>query len=480
MIRIIAGALAGIIMAWVLLYPVNDNDGNGKHNQKRSTNSRYTLVEFHGLQLYTGGAPAYLDEKETILNPECLETHGHYGQVVTETTPQMQCYLGRDDATSDVKDRLRIIEDALQVAQQQQLPTTDDDDTTLHIFVVPEFYWRGVNGAYQFGDDTVDDPNSCGPICRILQGLEAIVAQPQFKNWFFVFGTILASERLPTEDPYDYLFYNFAPIYKGYDPTTTSSTGKRFLLPKRYVSSSDFLTPQRHLTNPSVYEELFGNHQHPAKDTTVDNPFDMFRKRYDDRVFKRYKDELNDLGYSMIEYDWIMVDGLSFSLEICFDHQMRTALNTYLGDMVTGRHTRIPSSSDDGLSYTSIPEYQAQISIVSSAGMTVVAESLALTNNGTMFLQDGLSNTTTFKYWNAKDSCEVGVQFEGGTEAITRQTLLSSTDVRFLHSVHNATRATMVYEKDWESAIAGLFSATQYPPRIVSYGPVDIATVHRR
>jgi hypothetical protein len=116
----------------------------------------------------------------------------------------------------------------------------------------------------------------------------------------------------------------------------------------------------------------------------------------------------------MIEYDWLMVDGLSITAEICFDHQMRTALNTYLGDVVTGRQTLIPSSSDEGLSYVSIPQYQAQISIVSSAGMTVTPDSLALTNGGTIFLQDGLSNATNQMIWS-DEGCEQGLQFEGGT-----------------------------------------------------------------
>ena len=67
-------------------------------------------------------------------------------------------------------------------------------------------------------DEKADDPSICGPICHVLKGLEAMVAQERFEDWLFVFGTVIASESLPTQDPYDYLFYNFAPIYKGYNP----------------------------------------------------------------------------------------------------------------------------------------------------------------------------------------------------------------------------------------------------------------------
>ena len=73
--------------------------------------------------------------------------------------------------------------------------------------------------------------------------------------------------------------------------------GKRFLLPKRYVSSSDFLTPQRHL-NVSTYKQLLGQ---PPGDATVYNPHDFNQKRYDPTMWKKYKDELGALGYVTVD-----------------------------------------------------------------------------------------------------------------------------------------------------------------------------------
>ena len=173
-----------------------------------------------------------------------------------------------------------------------------------------------------------------------------------------------------------------------------------------------------------------------------------------------------------------MVDGLALSLEICFDHQMRSALNTYMGDIVTGRTTLIPSSSDAGLTYTNIPEHQAQISIVSSAGMTVTTDSLALTNGGTIFLQDGLSNVTNRMFWSV-EGCEQGLQFEGGTEAAQRRAFLSPTDIVFEHKALSHFQRLDLYE-DWEAELDGAFSAKVYPPQITIFDPVDIAEVARR
>jgi hypothetical protein len=180
----------------------------------------------------------------------------------------------------------------------------------------------------------------------------------------------------------------------------------------------------------------------------------------------------------MIEYDWLMVDGISFTCEICFDHDRRSAKNTYLADIVTGRTTRIPSSSDKGLTFVPIPAYQAQISLVSSAGMTVTEDALALTNMGVIFLQDGLNNSSNRMYWGAMEGCEYtkGFQFDGGTEAVRREAILSKDDVFFEYrSVQSFQRYPVYYE--WEKRLKGSFSSNVYPPELVIYASMDVAQV---
>jgi hypothetical protein len=71
--------------------------------------------------------------------------------------------------------------------------------------------------------------------------------------------------------------------------------------------------------------------------------------------------------------------------------------------MIQGRTARIPSSSDEqGLQMVPIPIHQAQIGVVSSAGMTINANSMALVENGTLFLQDGMSNASAYQYIDRK------------------------------------------------------------------------------
>lgn len=258
--------------------------------------SKYSRVQGVGFQIYTGGAPAYIEDPQggaSIPNPECT-THSSYGQHETDTVPVIQCYLGDDNPVTDVVMRLNVMKDAVETAFLQ----VNQDPSVLKVFVAPEFFWRGPNGAYIFGDEDFGNDKVCGPICKILVELEDFIAQKRFENWIFLFGTVIAYEKLPKEDTFDYLFYNFAPVYKGYDPTKMDHTGKKFLLPKRYVSSSDFLTPRRHL-NSSLFEELIGDDAMQRRDTTIRNPFDYKQKRYNDHVWADYKTELTDLGYDL-------------------------------------------------------------------------------------------------------------------------------------------------------------------------------------
>ena len=46
----------------------------------------------------------------------------------------------------------------------------------------------------------------------------------------------------------------------------------------------------------------------------------------------------------MIEYGWFYIDGIAFSVEICLDHLVHRALQTYNANVVTGGKVKIPSS----------------------------------------------------------------------------------------------------------------------------------------
>jgi hypothetical protein len=325
MTHLIVGAAAFFVLQFLLVMTMragktcsNSNSNTADNDSSESvglsstplppsTRSKYTRVQGMGFQIYTGGAPAYLNSTDTddddvrgVSNPECIGRSA-YGETFLEDEPVIQCYIGNDDPYIDVQQRLVIMQQAVERAYE----LADHNADVLKVFIAPEFFWRGIRGAYVMEEEDASDPTTCGPICKVLKGLEAIVADERYENWLFLMGTVIAYEKLPAHQAYDYLFYNFAPIYKGYDPAKMDHTGKRFLAPKRYVSTSDFMTPARYL-NTTIAKELVqhgalngkgkGKHWEESLDyEIIFNPHDD-RQKYDNDVWENYRGELTGLG----------------------------------------------------------------------------------------------------------------------------------------------------------------------------------------
>jgi len=371
--------------------------------------SKYTKVQGMGFNIYTGPAPATVNGKR---NPEC--TDAEIGSVYDDKINQMVsvCYMGHENSSHDVQRRLVLLEQAVKEAAQ----IASTDPSILKVFIVPEFYWRGVTGAYQFMDDWAAQ-SDCGAVCQVLRGLEALT-QKYSDDWLFLMGTIVAMEQLPTEDPFDYLFYNFAPLYYG---------SNRFLVPKRYVSNIDFLTPSKHSSSTT---EIYDQPLHTAH--MVPSPHDHLQKHYASNVWHAYKDELQTLGYRMLEYSWLYINDLQVSVEICFDHQMRRALDAYLANAMMHGPIRVPST--DGPDRP-LPTTQADLSLISSAGMTLFPPALVLTDGGVALLQDGLSNATMQTVADTEECTKGDLAFVGGFEAVRRTAVWSETDIVLDHAL---------------------------------------------
>jgi hypothetical protein len=224
---------------WMIDFHHRKSKSNSHHKSIPTPTTPYKKFQTLGFQLYTGGAPVEIPGQYGVKNDECLGLNS-YGQAAeldpddiarNVTNTQWQCYLGHENPVDDVKHRLKVMTDAVEAAHK----VASKDESVLKIFVAPEFFWRGKDGAYVFwnasdvgsdaynkreqlwidadGDDY--DPD-CQEVCHVLRGLEALVANEKYKDWLFLFGTVIVSESLPQEDRFDYVFYNFAPLYRGY------------------------------------------------------------------------------------------------------------------------------------------------------------------------------------------------------------------------------------------------------------------------
>jgi len=92
-----------------------------------------------------------------------------------------QIYLGLDDSKQDYEARVELLQKAAEVAAKKA------DKSAIKIFTVPEFYFRGKNGAYDMstimGDGEVDK--------GLIGKLQETFMDAKWKNWTFVIGSII-------------------------------------------------------------------------------------------------------------------------------------------------------------------------------------------------------------------------------------------------------------------------------------------------
>jgi hypothetical protein len=411
-----------------------------------------------GFSIYTGGAPIVLSSAPTassscisgvptqgddcgvvVYNPECqcvatsttvmvgsatnnnnnkntktLKCNQGIGNIGTTTNQQRECYLGKQNLQEDVAGRMAIMKQAVERAYQ----VADHTNSTLKIFMAPELYWRGPTGAYPLSSMMIDphyDDGSFQVLKELRVALQELVAQEKFQDWLFVFGTTMASNDDDTtadksnkggDDDYEEeaLYMNFAHVLRGYDPKTESSHGKRMLIPKHYVSRYDFMS--RLIMDDTTIDA-------PA---IVTNPYNATAGTTNKATFYNVSawtnillENLHAQGYMLVTNGWFYMDNIAFSVEICVDHRAATALTSLLDNLANTSET-ISSSNDGTITQVPYPNTLAQISLVSSAGMSVKRSSLALTNGGTIFLVDGLKANGTFAVRYLLELDDQGIQ----------------------------------------------------------------------
>jgi hypothetical protein len=272
--------------------PLHNNNNNDPIIDE---GSKYTGTQFISFTINTFGGFANKGECE-----------GREVDAFTGT-----CYLGNDQSlTEDVEHRLNLLFEVLDNIKadgsdaKAEESKIDHRSDILKIFMLPEFYLRGPNGAYPM-EELLDDDN--GILLDTANEIHQYISVPEFSDYLFVFGTVIAYSRADTNNaaPYrqwdiptmkddEVLYYNFAPVFKG----GPDSSRHRYIFTKKSISSIDFL----------------------SNVTMLPNPTNANVKSYD-RVPDSFKDMLESRDAKLIENNVMEVDGIRIGVEICLDHK---------------------------------------------------------------------------------------------------------------------------------------------------------------
>lgn len=267
-----------------------------------------------------------------------------------------QAYLGLDDPAADIKARCALMQRAMETARQSTAAGPD----TLKVFMAPEFFFRGVTGAYEMSH-AVGDANPGPDAVSVVSALQQLASDPKWADWLFVFGSIVGKsvpdkDKNPNGKPEA---YNVALVQAG-GQANAGEQGARVVL-KEWKSGIDFI--KRPAVLPAnvpagmLYHEMVEYMSPAAANWYVEN--DRFNYMVGSDT-QQYPYDGGGIFSSC---------GLTFGLEVCLDH-------------LEGR-----------LSGAQLPgEPQIQVQLVPSCGMNIQPANVVIGPSGLVFGCDGLGN----------------------------------------------------------------------------------------
>lgn len=265
-------------------------------------------------------------------------------------------YVGlENDLHDDMLNRVKLMRKAIQTARLCATSMAE----CLKIFVAPEFFFRGPNGAYTMSQ-----------VSAVIAGLQKIVKADTWRDWVFVFGSILGNssphdhpefgERLLrtlfAEDTYQVdstmrkEIYNFVLVQKGGFEDGDASAQARTVM-KKFVSGADFLEPakaKRGLTTGTV--------KGPWLMSTDEENVELQKHNHD--------------GGGIFD-----LAGIRFGVETCIDHLYDASRNKDF------RRLRVAPLSSG--------QKKIQIHLVPSCGMSIKPASVVAQRDGFVFNVDG-------------------------------------------------------------------------------------------
>lgn len=286
----------------------------------------YQRVQFIGWCVNTGPRTQYVNKG---LN--------HYG-VVSK-------YLGNDDLDEDSHRRCRYMRTAIHAADRSGF--IDRSENTLKIFMAPEFYFRGPNGAYPLEQ-----------VLAIFENLRGAVQDARFKDWLFVFGTALGFSRSGQTKE----VYNVALVQKG----AQGEPGSRVVM-KEHKSHIDFKRRDAYTRPLGAAKVNTRFSPQPTRGLNLEEVQHLAPGKGADpkRGTGKEQQKHNYGGECLFE-----MDGITFGLEVCKDHSEQRL-----------RHSPV-----------ALGEHRVQVQLVPSAGMSVQQESVVAIARGLVFNCDGLND----------------------------------------------------------------------------------------
>lgn len=326
---------------------------------------------------------------------------------VLSTTPELKAsveemsdwgiYLGEKDDSVDIQQRLDIVSKVITQALSNN--SISRDGATLKVFTFPEFFWRGLKGAYYNSDGSKDlmYEKICDGITNIIQQLSP---QYDLSDWLFLFGSILTTKDVTdSKTTIDQTLAKVGDDFLNVYSLLSNSMGTNDIKPlsslmkiidKKTVADSstdeklsnllaDILTESDQLAEKMVYNRCFVYYANNRYSIQKEN------KSKEDFILNNPSATPNSVDYylqTMVNYPSITAKNnpivtlpnsvfncgnVNIGVEICLDHSRKRLLG-YVSNKIIS---------------------PVDVQIVISCGMQLKKDSAATVQGGVLFNCDG-------------------------------------------------------------------------------------------
>jgi hypothetical protein len=240
-------------------------------------NMPYTKVQFIAFCVYTG--------------PNNVWENGKWKQE----------YNGGDDIQKDINTRIEILKNVIDEAKKK----VGSDEKILKIFMIPEMFFQPKTGAYSLAE-----------VESIIKKLQNLVQNVEWKDWIFIFGTILQISGKTLDGKIS--VRNFCLVQKG--GFIKENPSEYSCIVDKEKSSGEFIEVNELSNNNSVKNPLVAN------TTVLQSELRTVENRRQNFVFALFEDN-GTLKLGKWSKDIWEKAQLTFGLEICADHGSQTLLN---------------------------------------------------------------------------------------------------------------------------------------------------------
>lgn len=215
----------------------------------------------------------------------------HTGPDAGQSPPR---YPGLADPQADIAARVRFVLDTLDTTRQHA--AVDRAATTLKVFMLPEFFFRGALGGYRMDH-----------LQALFAALQAGTSDDCHRHWVFVFGTGIGYSHAGDVDPAQDLdehatIVNAALFQPG--GCGAAAADAAHLAVKEFMSGIDFID---YLRDPRGFAL-----RRVAHDDRMETPLDRIRQLLFGRSERQRWCYDGNAAFAALGIDW--------GVEICLDH----------------------------------------------------------------------------------------------------------------------------------------------------------------